>query len=908
MLIKVSMKYFTLVLLGLTLSTQFSVQGEDENETINYRLPDSINPIHYDLYLHPDIETGYFSGQVLIQVNTVTTITEIVLHSNNLVIDNVYLTNTNNPTVYVKSYSLDSVREFLVIELSEELAAGLTFQVGILFGGSMAGKIVGLYSSSYVKADNTRKVIATSKFEPTYARQAFPCFDEPAKKATFTVTLVTPSEGGYHALSNMDILNESYQGKYTEVYFNRSVPMSTYLACFIISDFTYKSAVIDTNNIGLPFTLRVFTTPEQIDKVDFALEVGKGVMEFYIQYFKIEYPLPKMDMIAIPDFVSGAMEHWGLVTYRQTALLYNENHSSSANRQSVAQVIAHEFSHMWFGNLVTMQWWNDLWLNEGFARYMENKGINAVYPEWQMLDQFIVARLHDVLILDATLGSHPIVQTVESPAQITEIFDLITYGKGASIIRMLEDFIGPDNFQKAVTNYLDAFKFKNAETEDFLDEVQKLITDLDVKSILKTWTVQMGFPVVNVEQVSTTQYRLTQKRFFSNPNDYNSLYNDSPYNYTWSIPITILVNDLPVQRDWFLHNSAYLDINLNTPAQWIKFNYDQMGLYRVNYPDDMWKNLANELVSDPLTFSRGDRANLLNDAFSLADATQLSYDIALDLTKYLVNEKDYVPWSVVTTKLQTLKRALLYTETYITFKEYARQLITPIYAELGWEMGDDHLENRFRLMVINTACSLGIETCLQEAGVHFKEWLASPSVRPHPDLRESIYYYGMMTVGDESLWDAMCELFLAEEDATEKLKLMNGLSAVQVPWILSAYIRLGWSEENVRGQDYFNFLTNIAGNPVGEPLVWSFVREEWPTLVERFGINERTLGNLIPSITAGFDTQTKLEDMAYFFAKYPEAGAGAAARVRAQETVKNNIEWLKNNEKVIANWLEKNLS
>ncbi|XP_039964988.1 uncharacterized protein LOC120777590 [Bactrocera tryoni] len=897
-------KYLTLVLLGLTLSTQFAVQGEDETETINYRLPDSINPVHYDLYLHPDIETGNFSGQVVIQVTTVTAITEIVLHSNNLEISNVYLSNTNNPTVFVKNYSLDSVREFLVIELSEELAAGLTFRVGILFGGSMAGKIVGLYSSSYTKADKSKKVIATSKFEPTYARQAFPCFDEPAKKANFTVTLVTPSEGDYHALSNMDILNESYQGKYTEVYFNTSVPMSTYLACFIISDFTYKSAAIETNDIGVPFTLRVFATPEQIDKVDFALEVGKGVMEFYIQYFQIEYPLPKMDMIAIPDFVSGAMEHWGLVTYRETALLYDENTSSSANRQSIAQVIAHEFSHMWFGNLVTMQWWNDLWLNEGFARYMENKGINAIYPEWQMLDQFIVVRLHDVLILDATLGSHPIVQTVESPAEITEIFDTITYGKGASIIRMLEDFIGADNFQKAVSNYLNEFKFNNAVTEDFLNEVQKLITDIDVKSILQTWTVQMGFPVVNVEQLSTTQYRLTQKRFFSNPNDYSSQVDDSPYNYTWSIPITILVNDLPVQRAWFLHNSTYLDITLDTPPQWIKFNTDQVGLYRVNYPDELWKNLANELLSDPSTFSRGDRAHLLNDAFSLADATQLSYDIALDLTKYLVNERDYIPWRVVVTKLLSLKSALMYSETYINFKQYARQLITPIYEELGWELGEDHLENRFRSMVLSAACSLGVEACLQDAAVHFKAWLANPTVRPHPDLRETVYYYGMMTVGDESSWDAMYELFVAEEDATEKLKLMNGLAAVQVPWILSAYITLGWSEDVVRGQDYFNFLIYIASNPVGEPLVWEFVREEWPTLVARFGINERTLGNLIPSITARFDTQTKLEDMEFFFAKYPEAGAGAAARVRAQETVKNNIEWLKNNDKVIANWLE----
>uniref|UniRef100_A0A0A1WLH6 Aminopeptidase n=1 Tax=Zeugodacus cucurbitae TaxID=28588 RepID=A0A0A1WLH6_ZEUCU len=905
MLFNISVKYFSLVLLGLSCA----VQAVEEKEIINYRLPDSVNPINYDLYLHPDIETGNFTGQILIRVNSVTPITEIVLHSSQLVIDHVYLKNTKNPTVFVKNYSLDPVREFLVIELSEELPAGLNFDVGILFAGSMAGKIVGLYSSSYLKADTTKKRIATSKFEPTFARQAFPCFDEPAKKATFNITLVTPSEGGYHALSNMDILRESYQGKYTEVYFTQSVPMSTYLACFIISDFAHKSALIETNAIGQPFTLRVFATPEQLDKVDFALEVGKGVMEYYIQYFQIEYPLPKMDMVAIPDFVSNAMEHWGLVTYRQTALLFDEKQSSSANKQSVAQVIAHEFSHMWFGNLVTMQWWNDLWLNEGFARYMENKGINAVFPEWKMLEQFIVSRLHEVLTLDATLGSHPIVQTAESPAQITQLFDLITYGKGASIIRMLEDFIGAENFQKAVTNYLDRFKFKNAVTEDFLDEVQKLQTDIDVKSILQTWTVQMGFPVVTVEQVSATQYRLTQRRFFSNPNDYSLQIDDSPYNYTWSIPITLRVNDLPnVQHEWFLRDSDYVDINLDEPVKWIKFNCDQVGLYRVNYPDELWLNLAKELILDPLTFSNGDRAGLLNDAFSLADAKQLSYDIALDLTKYLVKEEDYIPWNVVATKLTALKRALMFTETYINYKTYARELITPIYEELGWEMGKDHLENRFRVTVLNAACALGLESCLQESAVRFRNWLANPTVRPHPDAREIVYYYGMFVAGDEDSWDVMWQLFLTEADASEKLKLMNGLAAVQVPWILNDFVRLAWSEENVRGQDYFNCLSSIARNEMGESIVWDFVREEWTALVERFGINERTLGNLIPSITARFDTQTKLEDMEQFFAKYPEAGAGTAARVRALETVKNNIQWLKNNEEVIAAWLEKNVS
>ncbi|XP_017474764.1 PREDICTED: glutamyl aminopeptidase-like [Rhagoletis zephyria] len=870
---------------------------------INYRLPDSIYPISYDLYLHPEIDTGNFIGQILIRVNTTRAINQIVLHASKLTINNVYLTGTNNPTVFVKNFYLDTVREFLVVELSEELRAARAFYVGILFEGNMDGQIVGLYSSSYTKADGSKKVIATSKFEPTYARQAFPCFDEPAMKATFLITLVYPKEGDYHALSNMDISRESNQGNYVEVFFNQSVPMSTYLACFIVSDFANKSTTINTNGIGENFTLRAFATPEQLDKVDFALEVGQTVIEYYIQYFQVEYPLPKLDMAAIPDFVSGAMEHWGLVTYRETTLLYDENVSSTANRQNIASVIAHEFAHMWFGNLVTMAWWNDLWLNEGFASYIEYIGVEAKFPEWKMRDQFITDTLHRVLSLDATLGSHPIIQTVANPDQITEIFDTITYSKGSSIIRMLEDFIGAENFQKAVTNYLNEYKYSNAVTDNFLTEIDKLNLGIDVKSIMNTWTEQMGLPVVEVEQLSDTRFRLTQRRFFSNPDDYEGIYDDSPFNYTWSIPITYKTNaTVDETRAWFYYNQTELIIELTTAPEWIKFNYDQIGYYRVNYPETLWLKLANQLITEPTKFSVGDRAGLLNDAFSLADATQLSYDTAFDMTEYLAKETEYVPWSVAASKLTSLKRSLMFTEVYGNYNQYSRNLIKPIYEQVTWTVGDDHLQNLLRVTILSAACSLGVEECLTEAATRFNAWLGTPDVRPHPDIRQTVYYYGAYAANEQS-WNKMWELFVNESDASEKSKLMYGLSAVQVPWILSNYINLAWDENNVRSQDYFTCLQYIAANPVGEPIVWDYVREHWPDLVNRFGLNERYLGNMIPSITSRFDKQTKLEEMEQFFAKYPEAGAGAAARVRALETVKNNIAWLANNKENVGAWL-----
>ncbi|XP_037807914.1 glutamyl aminopeptidase-like isoform X3 [Lucilia sericata] len=875
-------------------------------EEIIYRLPNDIRPIKYKLYIHPELNAKTCEGTVSIQIEIDKETNLIVLHAKDLEINSVSILNMMaRLRIRVKKFYLDVEREMLFIELEEILYTSTPYTVSISYSCQLDG-LVGFYSSSYVSADNKDRWIATSKFEPTYARQAFPCFDEPSMKAMFTITVVRPSGDGYHALSNMNVEEEKdIGGGLTEVTFAESVPMSTYLACFIVSDFAHKSKMVKGTLEGQnDFEMRVFATAAQVDKVDYALNVGASVTEFYIDYFNISYPLPKLDMAAIPDFVSGAMEHWGLVTYRETALLYDKTISSSSNQQRVATVVAHELAHMWFGNLVTMKWWNDLWLNEGFASYIEYKGVNHVHPDWQMLDQFLIADLHGVMKLDATLASHPIVQTVESPNQITELFDSITYSKGASIIRMLEDLVGAEKFRNATTNYLNRFYYQNAETNDFLSELEALNFDFDVKLIMQTWTEQMGLPVVEVTRTGNS-YKLTQKRFFANPEDYNGSYEDSEFNYHWSIPITYFTSaNSEVQRAIFNYNDNELTVTTPAAVEWIKFNKDQVGYYRVNYPTDMWQSLTKALFENRGVFSVSDRAHLINDAFVLADAGQVDYSIALELSKYLEKELDYVPWNVAASRLSAIKNLLYFTDLYRDFVDYARQLLKTAYESVTWNVGDDHLQNLLRVTILNAACGYGNSEALEEAGKRFSEWLANPSVRPNPDIRSTVYYYGMKVAGNEETWNQVFDLFVTEQDAQEKVKLMEALAAINEPWILQRYINLAWNESYVRSQDYFSCLQYIAQNRVGQPLVWDYVRENWPRLVERFGINERYLGRMIPSITSRFATQTKLEEMEAFFAKYPEAGAGTAARKEALENVKNNIKWLEQNYKPVGDWLQ----
>ncbi|XP_043654704.1 glutamyl aminopeptidase isoform X2 [Drosophila teissieri] len=874
--------------------------GLPDPEKIEWRLPTELKPIKYKLYYEPDLKTGACEGTVSIQfqLNAVTNL--IVLHAKDLNVHSISILNMMaRIRVAIDSINLDESRELLLITLREVLSLNKAYTLSASFDCNLSS-LVGSYISNYTDADGLDRSIISTKFEPTYARQAFPCFDEPALKAQFTITVARPSGDEYHVLSNMPVASEVVDGDITEVTFAETVPMSTYLAAFVVSDFQYKESTVE----GTSIALKVYAPPAQVEKTQYALDTAAGVMAYYINYFNVSYALPKLDLVAIPDFVSGAMENWGLVTFRETALLYDESTSSSVNKQRVAIVVAHELAHQWFGNLVTMNWWNDLWLNEGFASFLEYKGVKQMHPEWDMDNQFVIEELHPVLTIDATLASHPIVKSIESPAEITEYFDTITYSKGASLVRMLENLVGEEKLRNATTRYLVRHIYGTATTEDYLTAVEEEEgLDFDVKQIMQTWTEQMGLPVVEVEKTGST-YKLTQKRFLANEDDYAAEAEASSFNYRWSIPITYTSSiNSEVQSLIFNHNDNEATITLPEEATWIKINTNQVGYYRVNYGSNQWSELISVLKNSRETFTTADRAHLLNDANTLAAAGQLNYSVALDLISYLESEQDYVPWSVGTSALATLRNRVYYTDLYTNFTTYARKLLNPIVEKVTFTVAADHLENRLRIKVLSSACSLGHESSLQQAVTLFNQWLASPETRPNPDIRDVVYYYGLQQVNTEAAWDQVWKLYLDESDAQEKLKLMNCLTAVQVPWLLQRYINWAWDESNVRRQDYFTLLGYISTNPVGQSLVWDYVRENWEKLVERFGINERTLGRLIPTITARFSTETKLEEMQQFFAKYPEAGAGTTARQQALEAVKANIKWLAVNKVQVGEWL-----
>nr|CAD7397386.1 unnamed protein product [Timema cristinae] len=978
----------------------------------DYRLPATTLPLHYDLLLHPDLEGGTFTGEVTIKVNVTQARRSLVVNCKLLEVlsTRLWRLDAGGGEVALKRAFEYPANEFWVAEVGDSagLAPG-TYSLKMEFSGKLTDKIVGFYRSVYVDpSSQERRLIATSKFQPTYARQAYPCFDEPGFKSQFRVRLVRPNQG-YSALSNMDQVGEvsdSPAPGLTTAEFRTSVPMVTYLTCFIVSDFQRLPPV----NISQGFPFSVYSTPAQVNKTAYALELGSKVTEYYINYFNIPYPLPKLDMIAIPDFVSGAMEHWGLVTFRETLMLYDPNISSTANQQRVALVVAHELAHMWFGNLMTLKWWNDLWLNEGFATYMEYKGVDNAHPDWHVMDSFLVDELHPVMVLDAVLSSHPIVQSVGHPDEITELFDTISYNKevnphlrgtkvenhlgkttpsspdrdsnldlpvfssraqhdkrAASIIRMLEDFMGADKFREGVSRFLNKFKFSNALTQDLYDELESSGPEaLDITRVMDTWTRQMGFPVVTVTPQRGGVRELRQSRFLADP---AALGDQQEGGYLWDIPVTYTTaSSDKVHRSWLKSDMDSLKVEVSESESWVKFNHHQIGYYRVNYGSEDWRSLTGALLNNTLSLETPDRAHLLDDAFKLADSGLLDYKIALNLTGYLGNETEYIPWSVAATNFGFLQKMLSGTLTYPKLRKYVRNLVEKAYQQVSWDI-DPKGSNANKLLgvkILSLACEYGLPECLQEVSRRFSSWVSNPDRKPPPDLRTIIYHYGMFSTGGEDIWDKMWQMYMNETDAQERTKLLYGLASVPEPWLLHRYIEYAKDESNVRSQDFFTVLHFIASNPVGNPIVWDFIRSEWEYLTGRFTLNNRYLGRTIPHVCSSFANKFKLQEtqaaqnmtevcaalprhyfpgsksprmlsqrdqtqaaqnmtevcialprhyfpgsksprmllqMETFFSLYPEAGAGTTARKQALEKVANNIKWLEQHRTTIDTWL-----
>jgi puromycin-sensitive aminopeptidase len=861
-------------------------------------LPGNVTPNKYTLKLQPNFQDFTFQGEETIDIDIFESTSEVVLNSSDIEIQSADLVRPGVAPA-AGGISYDQVRQTATLSFDRPISTGAA-QLIINFTGVLNDKLRGFYRSQYTTEQGETRYLATTQFEATDARQAFPCWDEPARKATFEATLVVPED--MVAISNTPIVSETpltptpdqagIDGRLKSVRFAETPVMSTYLLAFVIGDLTHieKEAAGGTR-VG------VWTTRGKEEQGRFALDTSVKLLSFFNDYFGIPYPLEKLDHIAIPDFAAGAMENWGAVTYRETALLVDPQNSSAGTRQRVAEVVAHEMAHMWFGDLVTMRWWDDLWLNESFASWMGTKAVDWLFPEWQMWTQFVNMDTNRALSLDGLKNSHPIEQEVKDPAEVSQLFDAISYSKGASVLRMLEQFLTPGVFRQGLYRYLSDHQYRNAQTADLWSALEDA-SQQPVTSIMGTWTGQMGYPVLDVSARRSggqTEIALSQQRFV-----YDRLPGDGHAEATtWRVPVRVASGGAaaPVSLVMSERQASTNVASGIGQAQWFKVNPLQTGFYRVNYAAADWERLIPAIES--LTLPATDRLGLQNDAYALSRAGLLPVTQFLSLARAYDNENDASVWSDLASNLHEIEGLIAREPYYARFQAFARQLFQPAARRIGWEarIGEGHLDALLRSTVLSQAGNYEDAEVLRQASGLFASYLKAPaSVRP--DLRGVVYSLAAQA-GDESTYQQLWDLERKAGLQEEKVRLLISLARFRQPELLQDTLERALTSE-VRSQDTITVISAVAANLRGREPAWDFVKANWAELDRRYGGGGFGIMRLV-SITNNFADLEKLGDVETFFQEHPAPAAERTIR-QALERIRLNAAWLENNRSELAQW------
>lgn len=862
------------------------------------RLPRNIIPDHYHIFIHPNLSQSHFSGNVNIFALVVSATDFIVFHVKDLNITDVKVLR-GEVEVEKKTLLENKQHEQIYLKLSDSLAKGTKIKIIVHFEGTLENKLAGFYKSSYKTSKGEIRNIATTHFEPTDARAAFPCFDEPDMKANFSMTLIR--EKHHIALFNMPLLTTTtYKNDLMQDDFETSVQMSTYLVAFIICDFKNVSSVTQQNVL-----VRVFAPEEQIHMAQYALQVAVKVLDYYTSFFDVPYPLPKQDMVAIPDFGAGAMENWGLITYRMTSILYDPLQTSASGKQWIATVVAHELAHQWFGNIVTMEWWDDLWLNEGFASFMEYIGVNIADADFHMEEQFVSDSLQNALFLDSFTSSHPIQAQVKNPAEINEIFDKISYDKGACLIRMLQSVVGKDQFQRGLSTYLKSHAYGNARTADLWDAIQSVSSmsdGLTVAQMMDTWTMQMGYPVISVSSSpGSGNLTLRQNRFLLGCQLCNQDSNNiSPFNYTWIVPFQYITSASPDKPRLVWINEREVSVPYPRDVLWIKGNYRSLGLYRVNYEETMWKKIIEQLMQQAEVFSPEDRAGLLDDAFALARTGQLKYSILFELLAYLKHETHLVPWETIISAYSFIKNRMYLTDEYPILQAYMLDLVSGHLSNMGWEEKNGHLDQLLQERLLSFATQLDHRPTIDAARQKFNAWMEN-STSIQSNLRTLAYKTGVK-YGDDKAWQYVWQKYLSSTIPTEKRQMMQALANTMDPRRLQLFLRDSLNKEKIRTQDVDTIIRGVANNKAGHMFSWHFVQQNWDTLYQRYGEQSFMFGNIIKGVVEPFNTQYDYENVQHVFANH-QLGSGRMALKQALETVQTHIEWTARYQQDLSKWL-----
>jgi aminopeptidase N len=832
-------------------------QGAQELQR-SLRLPTTVVPDHYDLAFAVDLAHARFEGTETIRVQVGESTGSIILHALDIDFHEVTI-GTSGAAAQKASVSLDQRSETATLTVPQPIARGPA-EIHVRYTGQLNDKLRGFYLSR-----GKRRNYAVTQFESTDARRAFPCFDEPAFKATFAITLVI--DRGDSAISNGKVISDTPGPAHTQhtMKFATSPKMSSYLVAMAVGDFQCLEASQD----AVP--IRICATPDKKDLGHIALESAQQVLKFYDGYFAIKYPFGKLDVAAVPDFAAGAMENTAAIFYRETDLLADSRTASVVTRRNIASVLAHEMAHQWFGDLVTMQWWDDIWLNEGFATWMANHPLAAWKPEWNV-PVLEGQETQTALNLDSLKSTRPIHTKVETPNEIEEAFDVIAYQKGAAVLRMIESYVGADAFKKGVNAYLQAHAYGNATSQDFWSAIATA-SQKPVDRILPTFVNQPGAPLITVsiacdDRKTETRATFTQTRFLLEPAPQSR-----DADVQWQVPICVKgptssrAAAAPAQCSLLQTRTETVGV-AHECVPWVYANAGAYGYYRTEYEPGLLRAIAPH-VEEALT--PPERLSLVGDEWALVRAGRHSVADYLTLTSGFGAEHSSGVLSLVDQGLTFAHDYLTTDATRPRLEAYTRSLFRPLFDELGFGgNGDDSDERReLRATLIDTLGSTGEDPeVISKARAALDRALAGG---PRLDATVAGAIVRVASEhGDAKLYEALSAAAERATSPEEQYRYLYGLADFRDPALIDRGLQRARSPQ-LRSQDTAIYLAQFMANPAARMRAWSFVKAHWAELEPKITIAEGDT-TLVGSLSA-FCDGTVRDDIAAFFAahKLPSA-------------------------------------
>ena len=798
-----------------------------------YRLPKNVTPRRYEIKLTPDLKAFTFAGEETIDVIVNEATAEVVLNALELEIDKVSATRGGKSLE--ARIELEGPRERAHFKFPSALETG-DWKLHINFRGILNDKLHGFYRSQYSDAAGKSHTAATTQFESTDARRAFPCWDEPELKASYKVTLVI--DEGLAAFSNGGVASErSLGGGKKEIVFKETIKMSTYLVAFIVGEFVATAAV----DAGTP--LRIVHVPGKDNLTDFAKQIGVFSLKYFADYYGLPYPGDKLDLLAIPDFASGAMENLGAITFRETALLADEKSASRAELERVADVVSHENAHMWFGDLVTMKWWNGIWLNEAFATFMEMLAVDAWKPHWKRWDSFSVSRAA-AMAIDALRSTRPIEFTVHSPEECRAMFDILTYEKGAAVLRMLEQFLRPEVFRDGIRRYLKKHQFANTETSDLWDALEEASHE-PARKMMDTWIFQPGFPIVDVEaSADGRSLKVSQRRFFYLPEANEQL---------WHVPLMVRAKtDKGVATHRMLLTSREATLELPGKLEWALANEGGHGFYRVHYSPALLAGLTKNLGElKPI-----ERFGLVSDTWAATVAGVGPLSEFIKMARLFSAETDINVW-----------RALLGAFSYLdmvaeegdrpAIAAAVRAIAGPGFARMGWEAkpGESELDRQLRGLFIGALGTLGddpeIQKTAQKTFARFEDNPASADrdlVTPLVNI--------LSHTGDAKRYEEFKAKFRAPRTPQEEQRYLFSLAGFRDRDLLAKTMQMT-IDGQVRTQNAPYLMHSLLLNTHCRYEAWDFIKRNWGQMIEKYP--DSALPRMCEAIVALLDREDEVK-------------------------------------------------